>query len=205
MAFGNYADLKTNIATWLSRDDLTDRIPDFIALAEAWFNREFRTRSMEQRATTPTVAGQVYYGWPANLLEVRYIKVLSDPPMMLTYLPPEQIEVIPPQTATTPSAWSDIQSQLRIAPSPVAGLTIEIDYFKKIDLATDTNNWLLARYPDIYLYGALMQAEPYLMNDARVATWKSLLDAAVGQLTREDWRIKAGATPRTVRSEYAGA
>ena len=35
MAIGTYAELKTAIANFLARDDLTDRIPEFISLAEA--------------------------------------------------------------------------------------------------------------------------------------------------------------------------
>ena len=42
MAIGTYAELKTAVANWLDRDDLTDRIPEFIALAEAKMNRNLR-------------------------------------------------------------------------------------------------------------------------------------------------------------------
>ena len=55
MAIGNYGELAAAVAGWLARDDLAGRIPSFIALAEAAFNREFRVRAMEQRATTATV------------------------------------------------------------------------------------------------------------------------------------------------------
>jgi hypothetical protein len=39
MAISTYTDLKTSIASWLNRDDLTSVIPDFISLAEAGINR----------------------------------------------------------------------------------------------------------------------------------------------------------------------
>lgn len=204
MSFSSYADLKSQIGTWLARDDLTERIPDFITLAEAGFNRRFRVREMEQRATATTTTA-VYYAWPSDFLEIRFIKMDTNPPVVLTYLSPEQIEGMEEVSDQIPRYWSDIQSQLRVAPIPQAGLTMEINYFKKLALATDTNNWLLSKYPDIYLYGSLVQAEPYLMNDARVATWKSLLDAGIDQLDDQDWRVKAGASPRTVRTDYLGA
>ena len=47
MAISNYTELKTAVANWLDRDDLTDRIPEFIALAESRFNRLLRIRAME--------------------------------------------------------------------------------------------------------------------------------------------------------------
>ena len=39
MALGTFTELKDAIADWLDRSDLTARIPDFIALAEARINR----------------------------------------------------------------------------------------------------------------------------------------------------------------------
>ena len=47
MALNNYANLKTAIANFLARDDLTTEIDDFIDLTEADFNRRLRVRAME--------------------------------------------------------------------------------------------------------------------------------------------------------------
>ena len=208
MAIATYSDLQVAVANWLARDDLTSRIPEFIALAEAMFNREFRVRAMEQRAQATTVADQVFYTWPTDFLEVRSIKVQQTPPVVLSYLTPEQVTTMDlGDGPTTPRYWSDIQASLRLLPSPVADLTLEIDYCQKLDIAStgDSGNWLIQRHPDVYLYGTLMQAEPYLMNDPRAQTWAQLLNAAVEQMNREDWRIKAGADPRRVQADYTGA
>ena len=51
MAISTYAELKTSIANWLDREDLTDIIPDFIALAETRHKRDFKIRRMETRVT----------------------------------------------------------------------------------------------------------------------------------------------------------
>ena len=48
MALTTFAGLKSSIADWLNRSDLTTQIPDFIALAEADFNAKLRIRQMEQ-------------------------------------------------------------------------------------------------------------------------------------------------------------
>ncbi len=206
MAITTYTELKAAIANWLARDDLASQIPDFVFLAEAAFNRDFRVRAMEQRATASTVAGQAYYAWPADLLEVRTIHIGTDPPRVLEYLTPEQVRLQgSAEQSTTPAYWTDLGASLQLWPTPAEGLTIEIDYYKKLDLATNGANWLLTRHPDIYLYGALLQAEPYLHNDARVAIWAQLLAAASDQMAREEWRIKAGVPPVSVRTGYRGA
>ena len=72
MAISNYTELQTAVANWLDRDDLTARIPEFIALAEARFNRVLRLRSMETKQTAST-AGRpsAIYALPTNYIQMR--------------------------------------------------------------------------------------------------------------------------------------
>ena len=42
MALDNFTNLKSSIADWLNRSDLTAIIPAFITLAETQLNREIR-------------------------------------------------------------------------------------------------------------------------------------------------------------------
>ena len=51
MALTNFSELKSSIADFLNRDDLTSVIPTFISLAEAQFARDLRHYKMENRAT----------------------------------------------------------------------------------------------------------------------------------------------------------
>ena len=57
MALGTYSELKTSIANYLNRDDLTAVIPDFITLTENRLDRELRVRANMIRASTTTTAG----------------------------------------------------------------------------------------------------------------------------------------------------
>ena len=47
MALDSYTNLKTAIANFLARDDLSSEIDDFIDLTEADLNRRLRIRAME--------------------------------------------------------------------------------------------------------------------------------------------------------------
>ena len=76
MALSTYAELKTGIANWLNRTDLTDEISDdFIKLTEADFNAKLRIRAMEQidsitiDSETETV--------PTGFIAVRSFYILS--------------------------------------------------------------------------------------------------------------------------------
>lgn len=60
MAITTYATLKTAVANWLSRSDLTSRIPEGIALAENRLAQDLRVRAME--ATVDLVLKKVNTG-----------------------------------------------------------------------------------------------------------------------------------------------
>ena len=75
MAITNYSELKSAIADWLDRTDLTDQIPDFIVLAEARHKRDFKIRRMETRVTANTIADTEYYTLPDNYVAMRNIKL----------------------------------------------------------------------------------------------------------------------------------
>ena len=84
MAISTKAELHTAVANWLNRSDLTSRIPEFIELAEAGFNRNLRTRQMLSRSTTTTSAQ--YISLPSDFLELLNIEITSTtPPKRLIY------------------------------------------------------------------------------------------------------------------------
>ena len=69
MALGTYTDLKTSVANYLEREDLTATIPDFITLTENRLNRDIRARVNMIRATTTTTAGIAFYDLPAHYIQ----------------------------------------------------------------------------------------------------------------------------------------
>ena len=76
MALTNYSELKSSIADFLNRDDLTSVIPTFISLAEAQFARDLRHYKMENRATG-TIDTQ-YMTKPSDWLETIRIHLTSN-------------------------------------------------------------------------------------------------------------------------------
>ena len=60
MAITTYSNLKTTIASYLNREDLTAYLGDFITLAESRLNRELRVREMVE-INTSTIFGIYYY------------------------------------------------------------------------------------------------------------------------------------------------
>ena len=181
MAISNYSELKSAIADWLDRTDLTDSISDFITLAEARHKRDFKLRRMETRVTANTIADTEYYTLPDQYVAMRNIQLNTDPKTSLEYLTPEQMDrIYAGSMKGKPRAYSIIGNDIQLRPIPDSAYEIEILYFKHFTALSDSapTNEMLTNHPDIYLYGSLVEAEPYLQNDKRIQTWASFYDRA---------------------------
>ena len=189
MAIGTYAELKTAVANWLDRDDLTDRIPEFIALAEARMNRVLRIRLMEGKYTASTVGGQRNYALPAGYIQMRNFQVNTSPITPVQYVAPEIYDRLYGSTQTaTPQFYTIVANEIQLGPIPDSVLTLEMLFYKKITALSGSNTTeaMLTDNPDIYLYGALMEAEPFIMNDERVGLWAQGFQQAVDNLQDQD-------------------
>ena len=113
MAISTYGELQTSVANWLDRDDLTERIPEFIALCEAMVIRPLRVRGMETLDTSiTTVAAQRNYDLPSGYLQMKEFHLSTNPIRSLAYLTPEMMfRVWAGSTTGTPNAYTIIQDQ----------------------------------------------------------------------------------------------
>ena len=189
MGYTNYTDLQASVASYLGRSDLTSVIPDFIRFAETRLARELRTRLMLKSATAPTVAADARVALPTDFLEIRDLFVQGSPRMPVTYLSPSAFTRDARADETgKPVFYTVLASEFQFAPIPDTAYTLEILYYAKPPVLSGSNasNVFLANYPDALLYGALIEAEPYLINDARSQTWATLYDRAVKNISDAD-------------------
>ena len=190
MAIGTFAQLKTAAANWLDRSDLTDRIPEFIALAEARFNRELRTRDMETVSTAiSTVAGTREYSLPTGFVQMKEFHLSTDPLTPLAYITPEMMTRLWAGSAQAkPEVFTIIADNVRLGPGPDAVYTTSMLYYKTFTALSDsaTTNDMLTNNPDVYLYGTLLEAEPFIMNDQRIPVWLGAFDKAVASIQNQD-------------------
>ena len=192
MAISTFAELKTATANWLDRSDLTDRIPEFIALAEARFNRNLRIRDMETVSTAiSTVAGTREYNLPTGFVQMKEFHLTTDPLTPLAYITPEMMSRIwAGSTKDKPEVFTIIADKVRLGPNPDAVYTTSMLYYKTFTAlsASNTTSEMLTNNPDVYLYGTLLEAEPFLMNDARVPMWLAAFEKAVNDIQNQDNR-----------------
>tara|TARA_Y100000310_G_scaffold337227_1_gene423788 strand:+ start:825 stop:1715 length:891 start_codon:yes stop_codon:yes gene_type:complete len=277
MALSTFSELKTEIANYVDRSDLTDQIPTFIKLTEARINRTLRVRLMESVKIISLVSGSKRYPVPSDYLQLRTVQydtssiasttlngdiTDSDTSIILTsatgftatgtiLIGTEQItytgistetltgctraangttaaahdsgagviEIYTTFTAGTisdnvnniihplnyvtpqllprinagsitgiPEAYTMRAGYILMGPVPSSSYTLEIDYYAKVAALSDAapTNTMLTNNPDLYLYGSLMEAEPFLMNDGRVDLWRAAFGKAIQDIQLQD-------------------
>ena len=206
MALDTFAGLKATIADYLNRDDLTSVIPSFITIAEAKFNRKLRTRQMVKRATA--TLDTAFFAFPADFLQAKEFQLNTNPITYLEFITEKQGDLMRQDAiiaAGKPKYYTIVGTQLEVIATPDSSYTGELTYYGKITALSDSNtsNWLLAYAPDLYLYGALVEAAPYLKDDERIAVWGQLYTNSLGDIEVADQRASVSSTP-IVRARSLG-
>lgn len=183
MSLDTYSGLLSSIASWLMRDDLTAAIPDFVSLAEADMNQKLRLRAMLTTATVDATGGAL----PDDCLAVRSVELADYG--HLSFAADAETAQFSNAYRGGDARWFSIDgNNLVVSPTQIGDGTVTLRYYARIPALSDSNtsNHVLAASPGIYLYGSLLQASPYLLDDARMQTWGTLYDGALGALQGAD-------------------
>lgn len=170
------------------RQDLDAQIPMFISLASRSIFRMLRHPTHETLFDWDTSG----YGLPVailelpgDFLELKFV-LRDDQPL-------ERISDIElkarweqKQEFAAPRAFARIGNRLYLDPQADSvdyaySMVYWADYSNTLEQPTDTHD-VLRVAPDMFLYGALLHASPYLLDDARVPIWRSFYDQALGEL-----------------------
>ena len=192
MAISTYAELKTAIANWLNRDDLTSVIPDFISLAEAQIARDLRHWRQEKRVETSF--DERYENLPTDWIETINIQLADGRQLRPASLSELAYKRHAASGSGTPSLYAITSGQIELYPTPSTGVTADLTYYARTPSLTDADptNWILTEAPDIYLYGSLVQSAPYLVDDNRIQVWAALYTSGVEKLNSENKSTRAG-------------
>ena len=202
MALSTYSEIKSTVADYLNRADLTAVLPSFVTLAESKFNRELRTRDMLTRVQT--TSDDEYVSLPTDFLQHYSLELdaaSAQPPM--DYIGPQEAKVRKAQnrTASTTYYYTVIDGAFEIIPAPGSDLDLRMVYYAKIPALSDSNttNWLLTKSPDLYLYSALLEAAPYLKDDDRVQLWAAARQQVMDAMNLESERAMRSSIQLTAR------
>lgn len=183
-----YATLKTDIATWARRSDLTSAIPSFVALAETEIFKThaipLRVREMEQETTLTVTSGAATV--PSDYLEARYIKLNDAEQTSILYMTPEK------WNTNQNGFFTVVAGQIRV-PNNVTS-TLKLVYLAKpAALANDSDtNDVLENYYGTYLAGAMKYASVYVKDIAAAQTYQGQLDSYLDGAARHNKPTTAG-------------
>lgn len=182
----NYAELKTAIADYMHRTDLTTKVDTFIDMFEAHANRTIRTAQMEVDATGTTTSSALTL--PADFLELRQVKTGT---YTLHYVTPDHLA----DYGGAATVYTLIGGQIRTN----ANCTIDYTYYQKIPALSDaiTSNWLLESHQDAYLWGAIAEGMIYSMDEG-APKFLQLRDASLEAIRKADRRARWGNSPLRV-------
>lgn len=197
----NYVGLVTSVQRWLNRTDLQDDVPDFIRLAEARFRRVLVMPDQEV-AVTLTPAASVPL--PVDFDSMRSLGIPGYAPM--DQVSPANFTALPlnpdgtPMTAQ-PTKFMIAAGAMQFWPAPDKAYAANMVYRVNIPSLGPSldSNWLLAKHPDVYLYGTILQAEAYGWNDERVPLIKAALDEALGEVMQSGTRQRYGSGPLSMK------
>ena len=202
--------LQAAVTEYLARDQdatLIARIPTFIQLAEAKFNRQLFVRQMEQRSTAVVNLASSepeFISLPSNFQTMRRVRLsgVTGKPC-LEFKSGTQMDEYRfgiSNVAARPHYFTVFGDEIELAPTPDQNYTVEMIYRTNIpSLGTNTSNWLLALAPDLYLYGALLESAPYIKEDGRIQTWGLGFTSALNDLNNLGLTSTFNAGPMTVR------
>lgn len=206
MSISNYTELQSAVASWLARDDLSLRIPEFIALCEAKLNRMLFVPKMEARVTTSCDTNDdepEFLSLPSDFQSMRRVRLsgVTGKPR-LNFMSQTQLDDYRYRTDDMigqPIYYTIMGEEMELAPTPNEDYTVEMVYRRNIPaLASNSTNWLLTDAPDVYLYGALMESAPYIKEDERVAVWATGFATVVDDLNTLGFRNSFDAGPTTI-------
>lgn len=192
----DYTTLQTAVGDYLARSDLTSYIPNFV---QNWEERFYRDSSNWARwmesALSITIASNVA-AVPSDYLGIKTAYISGQNRLPLKRVSLEQLYARYPRNGgtSTPAFFARNGDNFEFGPVGSDGLVMAGTYYAKPTLLrsdSDGINWLITNAPDLCLYGALLEAQPFLMNDKRINVWaefyKYALDAYRSQHAEEEF------------------
>ena len=197
MALASYSDLKASIAQWLKRSDREAVIPDYIKLAETRIKTLVRLRVMETEASLATTQNSDAIAIPDDFKSPIALWIADINPR-------EQLEQLLPQSmpyntvANRPLYWCVDGRNIRFQTPANQVYPIKLRYQQHFGLSDSvTSNYLLEDYPDVYLFGSLVEALNDVQDFQQAEIWEKRFQTAVFQCNNQEASNQEGVKLRT--------
>jgi len=186
MAISTYTELKTEVAEWSHRSNLTAKMDTFCILAESVINKDLRTLDMEKRLAV--TFDDAFYDIPADYMEMRAIQIEDDGARVpIKAYSPQQLDAIYSRAQGTAAGYAIHGGQIELRPAPSVTATVdgEISYYARVPTLTGTaTNDILTKFPMIYLSAMMLQVNLFLQDDEEMTKWADVYNSQIKQANK---------------------
>lgn len=201
MSIDTYAKLQSELLDTLNRTDLVADVTEYtpgtiegsvkraISKAERRIVRRLRTREFETSTTIATAAGVETITIPTDFVMAKSLIIKTNPNVVLAQKDLSTlINDFPATTSGNPTAFSAFGTLFHFRPIPSSVMNVLLYYYAGPTALSDTNtsNSLLTKYPDLLLYGALIELTAHIEDDGRIQVWKGAFDEAIKDITNDN-------------------
>lgn len=183
-AFADFLDLRTAVIEHVGRPDIAEVFPRLVLLAEAGFNRRLRLR--DQITSTSVTISSGSAALPSDYLEA--IGLYDSNGLEYIQQPIQNVK----DTATKTKSYYAINGSNIVTKAADGAKTFE--YYAKVPTLTDggmtDTNWLLTKYPTIYLYGVGAEAAKFARDVDLARVTVELLEMAISEAEADDSRSR---------------
>lgn len=196
----NYGELKSAIAAWSKRSDMTAQIPIFVGLAQERLNRELRARQMIASTTLAATGGVETIALPNDWMSGASLDIDG---VGIEYRSPEALRSMYPSSYSGhPLVYTVEGTNLVLGPKPDQNYSIRARYYARLgefanDAATD---WLLTAYPGAYLFACLVELSMYGFDRESAAVWESRLQTSMSDINQAESSAASGGTGLRMRA-----
>ena len=207
MSISTYSELQDAIKSWLNKEnaEVTARIPDFIAFGENATFRQLRSRYNEVSVTFDSTIVDNTQGVTIPL-RYKEAKSLTYGDRLLQRKTDQwwlaQDKTIGP---SQPLYYARVGDLIKIWPYADENQDAVMIYWEQERAISDQYNPnLFFFYPEVYLFGALIEAYPFLHNQdpTQLAIWQSKYNEVLGQISAESWKEENSGSTSVVSAAY---
>lgn len=196
MAISTYDELKTAIAGWTHRANLTSYLGDFISMGEEKLFSDLKVKEMEAR--TDYTPSSRYLSTPTRMTGIRRIVAKSSPPVELVGTSPDGLRVVWDTGSGTPSHYTVLGSEIEF--NRIPNVDVEILHYAAPAALSDsaTTNAILTAYPNLYLAASMVEAAIFIKDASMLATWQGKYADGVAAANRKSSKFHTAGPMATV-------
>lgn len=198
MSLATYSDLEAKVVGTPGYDDLSDDVPDFIALAEAKIQLVAKLIEFETSAAVTITAGTG--ALPTGYVGMRSVYWDGDPDRELRYVTPERYDFLRANDSGDGYYYTITGSSIKT--TPMGDGSIVCTYSARFTPLSDSNttNAILTNFPDVYLFGTLFHAAVHIKDADDMQKYGTLFNAALDRMNQNNQDRKYGGSTLQVRT-----